>query len=461
MNPLREERPITLASLIQTFALDTAITAITGAGGKTSALFRLGRAMGAPTFLANSAHLSLEQVGLADHSYFIPNRERLPGFEGGIAPGTSLFHGAEIPGQKRVAGLDEQTLQGLRELAGYHAVPLLIEADGARGRPLKAPAAHEPPVPSFVQTVLVCAGLSGLGLPLDEKGVFRAELFGMLSGLSAGQAVTVEALARVLGSAQGGLKNIPAGARRLALINQADSSELQAQAARLAELLQDSFNGVICASLRGPLPEPAPEIHAVYRPTAGIVLAAGGSSRLGRPKQLLQWQGEPLVRRAARTALEGGLSPVVVVVGAEAARVSAALEGLDVTVVCCAAWASGQSASLRSGLEEAQRLRSDLGGVMFLLCDQPFVGADLVRAVRELHSRTLAPAAAPRAEGRRGNPVLFDRRLFPALERLEGDAGGRQVLTGLDLALLDWPDGRIHADIDTSGDYERLSSAGG
>jgi molybdenum cofactor cytidylyltransferase len=195
----------------------------------------------------------------------------------------------------------------------------------------------------------------------------------------------------------------------------------------------------------------------VYRPVAGIVLAAGASSRLGRPKQLLDWRGEPLVVRAARAALEGGLDPVVVVTGAEAGAVEAALAGLPVTPARCADWASGQSDSLKAGLRRVLELRPDLDGAVFLLCDQPFAGAEVVRAVTDARARTLAPACAPWVAGRRANPVLFGRESFPRLLALSGDAGGRAALDGVRLELVDWADARLGEDIDTVEDYTRLS----
>lgn len=430
--------------------------ALVGAGGKTSAMFRLARAYSEPVFVAASAHLSVEQTYLAERCYVIERVEDLPVFEGGIPAGISLFCGSEIPEKHRVRGLDPISLERLRDLSGYHAVPLLIEADGSRGLPLKAPAEHEPPIPPFVQTVVVCSGMSGLGQPLDEAHVFRPEIFAAIGGMETGQAVDETALARVLRSPEGGLKNVPATTRRMALLNQADTPELVERAARLARMLLPVYSGVIVASLHGPGPDGDAEIHRVYRPTAGIVLAAGGSSRLGRSKQMLGWHGEPLARRAARAAVEGGLDPVIVVTGAFAEEVESALGDMRVVIARCEEWQNGQSESLRTGLRRAMELRPDLDGAAFLLCDQPFVGADVVRAVAELRARTLSAACAPRVGGRRCNPVLFGRELFAQLMELSGDSGGRQVLQGVSVSFVDWPDARLGEDIDTAADYERM-----
>jgi molybdenum cofactor cytidylyltransferase len=177
---------------------------------------------------------------------------------------------------------------------------------------------------------------------------------------------------------------------------------------------------------------------------------------MGVPKQLLAWEGEAMVRRAARAALEGGLDPVVVLTGAGAEAVEQALSGLRVAIRRCADWTLGQSVSIRAGLAHALELRSDLDGAAFLLCDQPYVDAEVVREVVELHAKTLAPACAPFIDGRRCNPVLFSKALFPALMALSGDAGGRTVLNGVALARLDWKDPRLGEDFDTPDEYNRM-----
>jgi molybdenum cofactor cytidylyltransferase len=438
------------------------VVALVGAGGKTSAMFRLARDHGEPVFTANSAHLALEQRRLADRFYTIAATEDWPDFAPGVPGGVTLFCGPEIASRARVRGLDEAAFERLRQLAGYLAVPLLIEADGSRGLALKAPAEHEPPIPPFVDAVdavVVCAGMSALGHPLNEEHVFRAGIFSQISGLEIGQPVNEAALARVMCAPQGGLKNIPPGARRIALLNQADGAELQTRAGRLARLLLSSYSVVVVASLNGPGPGGVAQIHAVHRPTAGIVLAAGGAKRLGMPKQLLVWHGEPLVRRAARNAIAAGLDPVVVVTGAAAVEVEAVLDGLRVVVARCPDWETGQSAALKTGLRKALELRPDLDGATFLLCDQPFVTAEVVRAVNDLRARTLALACAPRVGGRRCNPVLFGKDLFPQLLALEGDTGGRQVLERINLETIEWPDALLGEDINTQADYERLRNS--
>ncbi len=125
--------------------------------------------------------------------------------------------------------------------------PLLIEADGSRLHPLKAPAIQEPPIPDFAQMVVVTAGLSGLGKPLSAETVHHPEIFGSLSGLQLGEVITPDAIVRVFTHPQGGLKNIPPQAQRIALLNQADSPDLMSFASSIAEKLLDDYHSVLVA----------------------------------------------------------------------------------------------------------------------------------------------------------------------------------------------------------------------
>ncbi len=189
---------------------------------------------------------------------------------------------------------------------------------------------------------------------------------------------------------------------------------------------------------------------------AGVVLAAGDSQRFPEPKQLLRWQGKTLVWHAVRAAVEGGLDPVVVVTGAAADEVRQALAGEPVEFVDNPEWASGQSSSMKVGLEA---VRDEAEAVVMLLSDMPRVDAKLVRALLAAHQESDAVIVAPRAKGRRGNPVLFTRATYAELDAVEGDRGGRRLIGSLPTAWVDWDDATLQ-DIDSEEDWERLRGEG-
>jgi molybdenum cofactor cytidylyltransferase len=189
---------------------------------------------------------------------------------------------------------------------------------------------------------------------------------------------------------------------------------------------------------------------------AGLVLAAGESRRLGRPKQLLMWQGRPLIDHAAHTALEARLSPVVVVVGYHAGDMHAAIHA-PVTIVENPRWPEGMSTSLRAGL---LALPSDVDAAVMLLVDQPRIGADHLRALVATYRATGKPIVGSTFQGRRGSPTLFDRSLFAALLAITGDEGGRAVIQanpGL-FETVEVEDELALLDVDTLEDWQKISN---
>jgi molybdenum cofactor cytidylyltransferase len=195
---------------------------------------------------------------------------------------------------------------------------------------------------------------------------------------------------------------------------------------------------------------------SAYR-VAGLLLAAGVSTRMGRPKQLLDWGGRSLVRATAETALAARLDPVLVVVGGARAEVERALAGLPLRTVANPDYAAGQSTSLRAGIAA---LEADSDAVVVLLGDQPFVSAAIVERLVAEWRASAAPIVAPVYAGQRGNPVLFARAVFPELLAIRGDQGARTVLAAdpARVRLVAFDDPRPLADIDTLEDYQRLLS---
>ena len=188
---------------------------------------------------------------------------------------------------------------------------------------------------------------------------------------------------------------------------------------------------------------------------AAVILAAGGSTRLGQPKQFLDWGGRPLLAHAADVALLAGLDPVVAVLGCRAEEVREALGMRPVQTVMNWRWQAGLSSSLRVGLAA---LPFEIKAAIFLQCDQPLVTADLLRALISRFEETGRPIVYPEHAGRRGTPVLFARSLFPELAEVGGDEGGRAVIARHpdEVATVEVSDPDTLSDVDTPADYERL-----
>ncbi|MBV6402824.1 MAG: hypothetical protein CNIPEHKO_03139 [Anaerolineales bacterium] len=451
--------------------------AFVGSGGKTTALFQLARQLKPPVIVTATSHLGAWQVPLADRHIVAISQSDLANLKKDLN-GVMLITGEAK--DDKFQPVNYEVIESLRELCLQHSIPLLIEADGSRQKPLKGWAEHEPPIPDFVEHVVTVVGLSGLGKPLTEENVHRPEIFAEISGTEVGQIIESNSLTCVLLHDKSSLKNTPAHARRTILLNQADTPELQASAQAMTKKLFTKYHSVVIASLE------QGKIFAAHEPVAGIILAAGESSRYGQPKQLLDWKGEPFVRVVAKRALEAGLSPVVVVTGANAEQVESAVKDLTVKIVRNGEWQSGQASSIQAGIlsltpppslpqirhgnfdhresshvgfgggARAERVAEGVGSAIFLLIDQPQITTSILQALTEKHAEGLYPIVAPMVMDRRANPVLFDRRTFVDLLTLEGDTGGRAIFHKHKVEYLPWHDDRLLLDVDTPEHYQRL-----
>jgi CTP:molybdopterin cytidylyltransferase MocA len=187
---------------------------------------------------------------------------------------------------------------------------------------------------------------------------------------------------------------------------------------------------------------------------AGIILAAGGSSRFGAPKQLLAHRGENLVRRAARSASEAGLSPVIVVLGAYASSIEIFLAGLEfVVLVVNEEWESGQASSLRAGAQKAAGLGCD--AALIILADQPLVDRDSLTKLVGCFTLT-ERVIASRHSGVLGAPALFGAEYFDDLMSLGGDHGAGQWLRSHPELVTPVDIDEAAFDIDTPDDLKHL-----
>lgn len=189
-----------------------------------------------------------------------------------------------------------------------------------------------------------------------------------------------------------------------------------------------------------------------------ILLAAGNSSRLGRPKQLLDYEGRTLLQHSIQVAVESNANPVVVVVGAKAETIKHEIQGKEIKVVENEEWEEGMASSIRCGIQAFSQLTPGAEGTILMVCDQPFVTASLLNELITAHQKTGKPIVACGYENTFGPPVFFHHSVFQELLSLQGDIGARAILSqhSDDVEIIPFPKGNF--DVDTEADYERIKS---
>jgi molybdenum cofactor cytidylyltransferase len=434
------------------------VVVLVGGGGKTTLMFRLAdelAASGRRVVTTMTTRIFVGQMDRAPARLVTEDEDALLA----SLPRALETHrhvivaGEVIVEQDKVQGVPPALLDRITLVPEVDA--MIIEADGSRRLPFKAPASHEPVIPTSATVIVPIVGLDVLGQPLDTEHVHRPQIVAELTGATIGDLITPAMIAAVLAHPQGGAKDVPPNARLIPFLNKVEDEATLAAAREIARLLlqQPRIDSVRIGAAQRDDP-----VREVWGRCGAVVLAAGEAKRFGALKQMLPWRGIPLVAHVADQALRClDVDRVAVTVGAEAEQVSAALAGHNVSVVPVAGWSEGQSRSVKAGLQ-ALVPRS---AVLFLLADQPGVSPELLTALIQRHRETLAPVVAPRHAGQRGNPVLFDQATFAEFDQLEGDIGARPIIQAHrdQIAWVDWPTPEILEDIDVASDYK--SSAQG
>ena len=183
------------------------------------------------------------------------------------------------------------------------------------------------------------------------------------------------------------------------------------------------------------------------------ILAAGASSRLGQPKQLLRFEGQSLVERAARAALAADIARVLVVVGRDALAIADELRDLPVEILVNEDWPEGMASSVRCAVNGA----GDADALLLTPCDLPLLSSAHLRALMEQYERENAPIVASRYNETLGAPLVIARSLWPELLQLHGDVGARRVIMRHDASFIEWPDGA--RDVDTREDWANFGDA--
>jgi molybdenum cofactor cytidylyltransferase len=187
-----------------------------------------------------------------------------------------------------------------------------------------------------------------------------------------------------------------------------------------------------------------------------IILAAGASSRMGQPKQLLKYHDASLIQHSIGEALAASPQKVFVVVGSAAEEISEQVDKKQAYLLFNKNWEEGIASSIREGLQQSLLLSTNLEAVILMVCDQPYVNAALLRNLVSQHVESGKPIVASQYKETLGTPVLFHKSFFPELLKLNGDVGAKKLIMDhqQQVQAVRFPLG--HIDIDNMADYETL-----
>ncbi len=445
------------------------LVAFVGGGGKTSLLFTLAAELPGRVVITTTTRIFAAQMNRAPAVVYAADLSPLAAALD--QHGRCLVVG-RVEGEKALGVSPDLPAQ---LLARPDVDFVLVEADGARMRPIKAPADHEPVIPSGTTLLVPVAGLDALERPLDdvahrperireitnyELGIRNEEgrsAMGGLPSLREGR-LTAAGLARVLVDARGGLKDAPAGARVIPFLNKVETSARLAAAQEAAALMLDEqrIDRVVIGALQDETP-----VREVRRRVAAVVLAAGESRRMGRNKLLLPWGDTTVLGQTIANALASGVAEVIVVVGHEGEAVARAAGVPGVSAIL---WNQDYAKGMLTSVQAAVRhLPPTIEAMIVVLGDQPMVEPHVFDALLDAYAASPLGFVAPSHHGQRGNPVLIDRRHFAELLALPPEAAPRALLQRHpdDLLTIEVDTAAVLHDLDRPEDYERWVASGG
>lgn len=425
------------------------LVCLVGGGGKTSTMFRLAKelsARGKKVLVTTTTAIYFPEKEQYD-SLIVSEEEAPERFDTQNSFGITVL-GRAVSREGKLLGVNPSFLDAvfLRDIYDY----ILVEGDGSKGRPVKAPAEHEPVVPAAATKVIGLIGLDCVGKQADRDSVHRPEQFCRLVGCREGDVIDTGMLVKLAAHKEGLFKAAPEQAQKYLVLNKADGEKEQSSASDIASQLRDkgcSLEAVITASMK------YSSFRKEVRKISGIILASGLSKRMGENKLLLPVGGIAVIERVIKAASGSMLAEVVLVCTDE--EIASIGRRYGATIVNNPAPQLGQSQSVVHGTSNSQ---PDLEGLMFLVGDQPFITSSIIDSLIESFSKGKYSAAVPRYNGHRGNPVIFSSELREKLLGLSGDAGGRSILDGLDggIAVVEFDSAVMGLDMDTHEEYEAV-----
>lgn len=427
----------------------TEMVSLVGAGGKTSAMFRLAHELsskGKKVLVTTTTAIYHPEKNQYD-KVLVSDKEALNLFDN-IRSGSITVLGKSLSDEGKLKGVNPLFLDKVFHEGIFDYI--LIEADGSKGRSIKAPAEHEPVIPSCTTKVLGFIGLDSINKTVCHESVHRPELFCKILGCCMGDIIDADVISKLATHEEGLFKAVPAIAERYLVLNKAEGENEKIAANDIVQKLLKKgckIEGIIISNLKDL------SFRNAVKSVSGIILAAGLSRRMGVDKLLLPVGGVPLIERVISAASKSKLGELVIVCSSDVAASIGMRYGAG--IVKNISPMLGQSYSVRLGVENSS---PSADGLMFLVGDQPLINESIINDLIESFMPGHKSVVVPLYNGKRGNPVIFDSAHREMLLDLQGDSGGRVLLDKLkgNITTVDFPNEKSGLDIDTREEYESV-----
>ena len=426
------------------------IISLVGAGGKTSLLVQLGyelRDDGWRVLATTSTRIAVQQLRL------VPNALQVNNNWDEISEALNVYGFVFLYDQiidDKVTGIPANLISTLVDSVDSDV--LIIEADGARKLPFKAPKEHEPVISAESSLVIPIASVSAIGKPLDAEHVYHPQAMIDTFGYYEGHSIYPSWIADVMSHPDLGLKGIPKNARVIGLLNQTPAKGyLRGRARAMARIMLRSkrYSGIAIGNLRS-----EQQIYEVQRAVGAVVLAAGMSTRMGKPKVLLPWGDKTILEHIIEQLLRSRIEEILVVTGANGDEVKRLLEPYGIRTVHNRGYKTGEMlSSLQTGL---RAMPDYVAATMIVLGDQPRLHPRTLYKLQWAYAAGASELIAPSYQMRRGHPILIGRRYWQEILQLQRGMAPRDVINAHadEIAYVQMNDDSVIRDVDTPEQYQ-------
>lgn len=420
-----------------------------GAGGKTTTMFNLAKELkdlGKKVLISTTTAIFYPEEDQYDEIIVIDNPQNFV-FRNNISSASITVIAKEENPIGKLKGIERDLISEIFTKGIFDYI--LVEADGSKRKPIKAPAYYEPVIPRLSTKVVGVIGLDSLYKKIDNKHVHRPEIFCNITNSNMDDIITEEIVLRLITDEKGLFKNNGIVFKKYLFLNKAENKERRKSGFIIKDMIESSnfkIEKIIITSMIN-----KKSYHNVKVNITGIILASGFSRRMGKQKLLLEIEETPIVEKVIKSVKASQIDDVILVY--RDARIKSIASEHDIKALYNKKAHRGQSEAIKLGVSNSSK---DTDGYMFFVGDQPFLQALVIDKIIDTYKKENKMIVIPKYNNKKGNPVLFSSELKESLLKLDGDIGGRSIIKTIDdvdIAYVQFDDEKLGLDIDTLEEY--------
>lgn len=417
------------------------LISITGGGGKTTSMFKLGKELlskGKKVLISTTTAIFKPRKDCYENLYLTKNTDYKD--IRGSASGLTII-GKEISKNGKLMGISGEIIDEIFKMKTFDYI--IVEADGSKRKSIKAPASHEPVIPSLSTQIIALIGMDCLYKKIYEENVHRADKFCSVTNSKIGDLITEDTIYSLIISKDGIFKGSPIKSKKHLILNKVENEERE----RVCQEIKDKalLNKIDINIISGSMGKQAR--------VTGIIMASGFSRRMKTDKLLLKLGDKTVLERVIDACMASQLDEVLVVYRSE--KIKDIANSYDLKVVLNEKASRGQSESIKVGINN---IDSNTDGIMFIVADQPLLDSETIDVLINKFKTHQGQIIIPRYGETTGNPTIFPATFKDQLNSLLGDRGGREIINK-NLKLVSYVDVKNHKagmDMDTAVEYEKL-----